>query len=131
MPVFQIKPRQFLPSKDLDIEININTIREFWNNPEDWNPPLTPGTFLCESWRLIQGFEGHSLDADGEAFGLSRALPDQVGPADVGLQQVVCLLPLHVPRKPTQRGGRGGRWGGGRRQFTWRSGAHGIFHSIT
>lgn len=42
----------------------------------------------------------HSLNADGEPLGLGRPLPDQVGAADVGLQQVVRLLPLHVPCEP-------------------------------
>lgn len=42
----------------------------------------------------------HILDAYGEALSLSRPLPDQVGPAGVGFEQVVCLLPLHVACKP-------------------------------
>lgn len=45
-----------------------------------------------------------SLNADGKALGLSRPLPDQVGATDVGLEQVVSLLPLHVPCKPESRG---------------------------
>lgn len=46
----------------------------------------------------------HSLNADGKALGLGRPLPDQVGAADVRLEQVVCLMPLHVPCKPEPRG---------------------------
>lgn len=50
-----------------------------------------------------------SLDADGEALCLGRPLPDQVRPAAVGLQEVVRLLALHVPRKPKEEGeGEGG-----------------------
>lgn len=45
----------------------------------------------------------HVLDAYGEALGLGRPLPDQVGPTGVGFEQVVCLLPLHVACKPRDR----------------------------
>lgn len=50
--------------------------------------------------RSVRPMRLHSLDADGKALSLGWPLTDQVGAADVGLQQVVRLLPLHVPCKP-------------------------------
>lgn len=41
-----------------------------------------------------------SLDANCKSLCLSRPLPDQVGPTGVGFEQIVSLLPLHVPCKP-------------------------------
>lgn len=42
----------------------------------------------------------HLLDAYGKALSFRRPLSDQVGPAGVGFEQVVGLLPLHVSGKP-------------------------------
>lgn len=42
----------------------------------------------------------HSLYADGKAFCLRGSLSDQVCAAAVRLQQVISLLPLHIPCKP-------------------------------
>lgn len=45
----------------------------------------------------------HSLDADGEPLRLGRPLSDEVRAAAVGLEEVVGLLALHVPREPTAK----------------------------
>lgn len=61
--------------------------KDVQENARSCSGPVRPGS-------------SHSLNADGKALGLSRPLSDQVGAADVGLQQVVRLLPLHVPCEP-------------------------------
>lgn len=50
--------------------------------------------------QVSSGPQPHVLDADGEALSLGWPLPDQVGPAGVGFEQVVRLLPLHAACKP-------------------------------
>lgn len=75
------------------------------------------------------------LDADGKALGLGRPLADEVGAAGMGLEQVVCLLPLHVACKPTGRGqnqeaarqGGGGQAGGVMAQ---EEGERGLAHGV-
>lgn len=50
--------------------------------------------------RVSSAPRSHILDAYGEALGLGWPLPDQVGPAGMGFEQVVRLLPLHAACKP-------------------------------
>lgn len=60
--------------------------------------PISPST--PSNSKLLNYY---SLNTDGKALGLGRPLPDQVGATDMGLEQVVRLLPLHVPCEPEPR----------------------------
>lgn len=57
--------------------------------------PISPST--PSNAKLLNYY---SLNTDGKALGLGRPLPDQVGATDMRLEQVVRLLPLHVPCEP-------------------------------